>query len=184
MKGYDPVIYFKENIAGKIKKLPMHIINSIVVQLKQLSIVIRQLSKEEYNMPSIVLSQATIGQHTRHSLEHFLQLVNSYDTGKVNYETRPRDKEMEAENLVAISVIRNIESQLYKPDKKMMVETEDQTYISSSYHRELLFNLSHLVHHMALIRIGVSATKSVEFPEGFGFSSSTINYRRKTLGYE
>jgi hypothetical protein len=162
----------------------MHIINSIVLQLQQLSIVIRQLSQEEYNMSSIVLSQATIGQHTRHIIEHFLQLVNSYDAGRVNYEIRPRDKEIETDKLVALSVIRNIESQLYKPDKKLMVVTEDHIYISSSYHRELLFNLSHLVHHMALIRIGVSATKSVEFPEGFGFSSSTINYRTRTRGYE
>ncbi len=162
----------------------MNIINSIVLQLRQLSIVIRQLSQEEYNMSSIVLSQATIGQHTRHILEHFLQLVNSYDAGRVNYEIRPRDKEMEADKLVALSAIQNIESQLFKPDKKLMVVTEDQINIASSYHRELLFNLSHLVHHMALIRIGVSASKSVEFPEGFGFSSSTINYRKKMLGYE
>jgi hypothetical protein len=91
---------------------------------------------------------------------------------------------MEADKFVALSVIQNIKSQLYKPDKKLMVVTEDHTNISSSYHRELLFNLSHLIHHMALIRIGVSANRSVEFPEGFGFSSSTINYRTKTLGNE
>lgn len=162
----------------------MRIITSIVEQLQQLSIVIRQLSKEEFNMPLLILSKATIGQHTRHIIEHFLQLLNSYDTGRVNYEIRPRDKEMEADKLVALSIIQNIVSQLHKSDKELMVVTEDHDYISSSYHRELLFNLSHLVHHMALIRIGISATKPVEFPEGFGYSSSTINYRKKSPGYE
>jgi hypothetical protein len=160
----------------------MHIINSIVLQLRQLSLVIRQLSQEEYKMPLILLSHSTIGQHTRHIIEHFLQLVTGYDTGKVNYEIRPRDKEIEADKHFALSIIRNIEWQLYKPNKRLMVVTEDHTNVASSFQRELLFNLSHLVHHMALIRIGLSEIKSVKFPEGFGFSSSTINYRKKMLG--
>lgn len=157
----------------------MNIINSIVSQLQQLSIVITQLSNEEYNTSSDVLSRATIGQHIRHILEHFLQLNKGYDKGIVNYDTRPREKEMEGDKVVALAVIRNIESHLYKPDKKLVVVTEERDKISSSYNRELLFNLSHLVHHMALIRIGIPAAKSVKIPGEFGFSSSTINYRRK-----
>lgn len=55
----------------------MNIINAIVSQFQQLSIVITQLSNEEYNTSSDVLSRATIGQHIRQSLNIFYSSIKA-----------------------------------------------------------------------------------------------------------
>jgi hypothetical protein len=56
----------------------------------------------------------------------------------------------------------------------------DQVVISSSIERELAFNLEHLVHHMAIIRIGLNiAVPKLDIPMNFGLANSTKRYRKE-----
>ena len=158
----------------------MFIIDSIASQFHQLSVVIEQLSAEEYKMPIDALSNATIGKHTRHIIEHFLQLNVGYTSAEINYDHRCRNKELEENKLTALTTIWNIKSELYKPDKQMTLATDDDINVTTTYYRELLFNLSHVTHHMAQIRIGVKDIKSLSIPEGFGIAASTLKYRKQS----
>ena len=54
----------------------------------QLSETLKQLTNEEYNQPSQILLNATIGQHVRHIIELFQCLEKGYNEGVVNYKKR------------------------------------------------------------------------------------------------
>jgi hypothetical protein len=151
----------------------------------QLSETLKQLSNEEYCMQSQILSNATIGQHMRHIIELFQCLETGYEAGLVNYETRKRDYRIETERQVALQLLTELYDKLEKPNKEMILEAEDYcdsietVSVPTNYYRELVYNLEHTIHHMALIRVGVNEVSRVELPEEFGVAYSTIKYRQQ-----
>lgn len=151
----------------------------------QLSEILKQLSDEEYCMQSQTLSNATIGQHLRHIIELFQCLETGYESGVVNYEKRKRDYRIETEKERAHHLLAELYEKLEKPDKELMLEAEDYcdtletVTVSTNYYRELVYNLEHTIHHMALIRVGVNEVSMVELPEEFGVAYSTIKYRQQ-----
>ncbi|WP_114941652.1 DinB family protein [Mucilaginibacter endophyticus] len=152
--------------------------------LEQLQYIIDELSPIQYTQPIKLLSQSSIGQHTRHILEFFIELSKGYETGMVDYDKRVRDKSIEADKDFAIATIRRIGTSIQKPDKELLLQAEygdgeaHSTQVFSNYYRELVYNLEHTVHHMALIRIGVNAVSNVVIPDEFGVAASTLKYRK------
>ena len=150
----------------------------------QLSDSLEQLSAEQYRQPSKILFNATIGQHTRHIIELFLELEKGYENGIVNYEKRKRDYRIETDKTVAAKLLVEIYASLNKEDKELILESnydessDEVISIKSNYYREVIYNLEHTVHHMALIRVGISEVSTIKLPEGFGVASSTIKYRK------
>jgi len=162
----------------------MKIQNAIQSVFVQLSESIRELNNEEYTRPSNILFNATIGQHVRHVIELFQELLKGYESGRINYEKRKRDYAIEANKDVALESMHQVYLQLNRPDKNFLLEanydehSNDTVLISTNYFRELMYNLEHTVHHMALIRVGINEVSSVLVPETFGVASSTIKYRQ------
>ncbi len=150
----------------------------------QLSSSLEELSPEEYMQPSQVLLKATIGQHVRHIVELFLCLNEGYETGIVNYDKRKRDYRIETDKSIAAGLLHSIYNEIMKPDRKVMLEacynehSEEILTIESNYYREVVYNLEHTVHHMALIRVGINEVSTINLPEGYGMASSTIKYRQ------
>jgi hypothetical protein len=150
----------------------------------QLSGSLQQLSNEEYMKMCPTLFNATIGQHVRHIIELFICLEQGYEKGLVNYEKRKRDYSIEVNKEVAIALLDEIPAKFYKHDKNLLLEatydelSNDTILISTNYFRELVYNLEHTIHHMALIRVGINEVSSVKVPEEFGVASSTIKYKR------
>jgi uncharacterized damage-inducible protein DinB len=149
--------------------------------LYQLIGLLENLSDEQYVRKISLLSKASLGQHTRHVIEFFLELEKGYNTGIVNYDSRERDRVIETKRHFAIETLLYINSGIEKPDKLMTLKTdyESGNSISTSYHRELLYAMEHTVHHMALLRIGVGIISNVVLPENFGVAASTIKYRNQ-----
>ncbi|HET9746077.1 MAG TPA: hypothetical protein VFP97_10205 [Chitinophagaceae bacterium] len=151
----------------------------------QLSETLNQLSNEEYTRPIKVLANATIGQHVRHIIELFQCLEKGYDSGLVNYEKRRRDYRIESDKEFAIILLKEIYSHIGKPNKEIILEAEDYcdsietVTIPSNYYREIAYNLEHTIHHMALIRVGMSEVSSLVLPAEFGVAYSTIKYRQQ-----
>jgi hypothetical protein len=150
----------------------------------QLSDSLQQLSNAEYTKKSPTLFNATIGQHVRHIIELFVCLEQGYEKRLVNYEKRNRDYTIESNKDVAILLLERIVSGFQFRDKNLLLEatfdadSNDTILISTNYFRELVYNLEHTVHHMALIRVGINEVSSVKVPDEFGVASSTIKYKR------
>ncbi|MEP7317912.1 MAG: hypothetical protein ABI921_04210 [Panacibacter sp.] len=158
-------------------------INNVFVQLNT---ILQLLSAAQYTQKGKLLSNATIGQHVRHIIELFICLNKGYETGIVNYDSRERNQQIETSKQIATSLLKEIYEQLDKPDKSLMLEAcyddnaEKTITIATNYYREIAYNLEHAVHHMALIRVGVTEVSNIKLPEGFGVASSTIKYRKES----
>jgi len=157
-------------------------INNVFLQL---TASVGQLTDEQYVHQCQTLTGATIGKHVRHVIELFQSLQNGYEHGIVNYDSRKRDSRIENEKQLALSILNEIRAGLNKKDKDLSLETsydEDSgevVFIKTNYNREIVYNLEHAIHHMALIRIGINEVSSVELPENFGVAPSTIRYRQE-----
>jgi len=152
--------------------------------LDQLHFVLSELTNEQYVQPVGVLSNSSIGQHNRHILEFFIELNKGYECGIIDYDRRIRNRAIEADKEFALEKIQEIEDGLEKPDRDLILQTEQNNGegyafpVFTNYIRELVYNLEHAVHHMALIRIGVNAIADVTIPEEFGVAASTLKYRK------
>jgi hypothetical protein len=154
--------------------------------LGQLVTVISQLSNTEYAQRLDVLSDNTIGKHVRHVLEFYDLLLKSYTSGQLNYDHRDRDLVLEMDTATAIERIDYIIRTVSAADLNQTVQLEANladglpVQIPSSYHRELLYNLEHTIHHIALIKIALTdAFAHVQIPTHFGVAYSTVLYQQK-----
>lgn len=161
----------------------MQLINGVREVLVQMTDTLSRLTDGQYNHSSRVLSGASIGQHVRHVAELFICLENGYAEGVINYDNRKRDRRIETDRHFALCLLGQIQEGMDKPDKLLQLETGYATadgrafLATTNYYREILYNLEHTVHHMALIRIGIESLSAVSLPDSFGVAASTIQYR-------
>lgn len=150
--------------------------------LQELAQVVQKLSAQDFSNPCPALSGATIGEHTRHVLEMFQCLLTQYDSETINYDQRKRDTTLQTQPNVALHIIDFILEDIEKPNKPLILEstTDDfQTNISTNYHRELMYNLDHCVHHQALIKVAITISNTIEIDPDFGVARSTLAYRKQ-----
>jgi uncharacterized damage-inducible protein DinB len=163
----------------------MQLYNAIRASFEQLTNVLEQLTAEQYKAPSANLSGSSIGQHTRHVIELFQCLQAGYAAGEICYDNRRRDVQIETDKLFAQTLLHEIAATLEQPDKELRLlgvydeVATTQLQVASNYHRELLYNLEHTVHHMALIRVGLKELNAEPAAEHFGIASSTIRHREQ-----
>ena len=157
-------------------------VNNVFVQLAD---TLHQLSKEEYIKPCNTLFNNTIGQHVRHIIELFQCLENGYDVNMVNYERRPRDLAIETDKDFAEELLQEIFKKLSRPNKELVLEacydehTTQPITIPTNYYREIAYNLEHTIHHMALIRVGITEVSGIQLSDDLGVASSTVKYRKQ-----
>lgn len=160
------------------------LLKSIRDSLDELTSLLDQLSDEDYSKSCESLSNATIGEHTRHILEMFQCLQNGYDSGVLNYDNRQRNKRIQTETEFAKQCISEIKTGLQTENKIMFLEQyiDGLTMrIQSNYYRELLYNLEHCVHHQALIKVAVLQFENISIDDNFGVARSTIEYRKQCV---
>lgn len=160
------------------------LISSINNSLNELIDLLRKIPNSEYSNQCAALSNSTIGEHTRHIIEMFQCLENSYDSGFVNYDRRERNVLVQTDTDYAVSQIEIIQKSLNKENKKIeLQQTIDgqEIYVESNYIRELLYNLEHCIHHQALIKVAVLQNPSILVGENFGVARSTIEYRKQCV---
>lgn len=156
-------------------------IREIFEQLRNLLV---SLHEDQYTAPCATLSGASIGQHLRHILELFICLEIGYHSGIVNYDKRKRDIRIETDREFAKSVLEEVLLNTQRKNKVLLLESglseteAGQMFLETNFYRELLYNIEHAVHHMALIRIGVASMGFNELPEKFGVAASTMKYRK------
>lgn len=158
------------------------LIPTINNSLNELIDLLGQLSDRDYSKPCPELSNATIGEHTRHIIEMFQCLENQYDSGIVNYDKRARSLQMQTSTDFATEKITEIKDNLKKENKiielQQIVDGEE-IRIDSNYFRELLYNLEHCIHHQALIKVAILKCGNLTIDDNFGVARSTIEYRNQ-----
>lgn len=158
------------------------LIASITKTLNELLDLLSQISDTDYSCPCHQLSNATIGEHTRHSIEMFQCLENQYENGIVNYDIRKRDYLIQTNTDFAQKCILQILNQIEKPNKSLKLQQiidGEELLIDTNYNRELLYNLEHCIHHQALIKVAVIQSETIKIDENFGVARSTIEYRKQ-----
>lgn len=178
------IIIIQEMIHSPNLKEHMHLQQAVDMAFTQLSDSLDRINPEQYRAACKNLSDASIGQHVRHIIEMFQCLERGYRSGVLNYELRERDPIIETEKDVALVHLREISTGLGKPDRELILEgaysidAEETIQFHTNYHREVLYNLEHTIHHMALIRVGLKELAPMDLPEGFGVASSTVKHHR------
>lgn len=153
--------------------------------LSQLTDLVGQIKEQDFSKPSENLSQSTIGQHLRHTLEFFICFENGYELGVVNYDKRAHDKSIENNPFIALaSINRIIDFVSTLQEKDLILEVgydlahEEFITIHTTSTRELVYNIEHAVHHMAIMKIGIrEIAPYIVLPHDFGIAASTVRYR-------
>ena len=156
--------------------------------LDQLTYLLENLTNDEYSKSLSILHDNSIGQHVRHSLEFYTCLMNGRPHGLVNYDERERDVFLESNTLEALTIVAKLKGALNEikrnqPLKLLQqgyaVDSNEKNEVESNLYRELIYNIEHAVHHMALMKIGLRELKpDLELPSDFGVASSTIKFRQ------
>lgn len=156
-------------------------ISTIQHTINELSYVLGQLNSVQYSKPLDVLNNATIGQHTRHTIEMFQCLIRGYESGRFSYDDRPRNLQIETDKAFAQLQLSLICSDLRLENKPLISSYkfgDAIVHLETNFYRELVFNLEHCIHHNALIRIGIKDISTIEMSDHFGVAPSTIEYRK------
>lgn len=152
----------------------------------QLTAISEQLTPDQFSQPLDLLFGASIGKHVRHVLECYAIALTGYRTSHVNYGQRVRQTELENNPRVAIETMTQLADRLqtYTDDRILCFEASYSTSadpdvtITTTFFRELLYNIEHAIHHSAIIRIGLEKMfPHVCIPANFGIAYATVQHQ-------
>ncbi len=154
--------------------------------LTQLTNLVNQLSEQDFIKPVDSLGHSTVGQHLRHTLEFFICLEQGFESGLINYDKRAHDKLIESDKFIALATLNKISdfilsqssNRALKLEAGYDLDKEEFIAIETNYLRELIYNIEHAVHHMAIMKIGIrEIAPAIKLPHDFGIAASTIRYQ-------
>jgi hypothetical protein len=163
------------------------LINSVHEVLQQGLMLLTEVDEITYRTVAEAPHSASIGQHYRHILDHFLCLADGIASGKIDYDRRTRDRLLETsrdaarDSTIYLSDLfgslseREIRSG-YKVLYSVGYSDDEAQEIDTVLAREIAFCVSHAIHHFAIIRL-VCAHFAIPLPEVFGVAPSTLKYR-------
>lgn len=157
---------------------------AFTICLNNLKSLLEQLRPNDYVLPIDSLSQATVGEHTRHIIELFQCLIKAYDSNVVDYDKRVRDLMIQTNPLEALHAINDILSKIEKPNKELILHYSCSSHLNAiptNYYRELIYNLEHCIHHQALIKVAVFQFDNIKVSDDFGVAPSTLAYRKQCV---
>ncbi len=163
---------------------------ALAATVAQLADILAAMSDDQYLRKPVGVFQSSVGGHVRHCLDHVSALLSGITTGVIDYEQRERGGEIETRRDAALSLARTLAKSVREiggsadPRSAVVAVTMYDPGCApmrteSSVGRELMFVLSHTVHHNAIIA-GMLATLGVAMPTGFGYAPATIAHLRQT----
>lgn len=157
--------------------------------LRQLAAFIDGLDGERFRACSGPYGGNGIGRQVRHILEHVQSLLYGA-RGDLDYDDRARDPGLEQDPDQALAELAVLDDRLAReiaplpPEMPIRVACvcdtpagPQRTWTPSSLQRELMFLISHTVHHMALIAM-LAEEAGVRTGDDFGVAPSTLRYWR------
>lgn len=157
----------------------MKLFEQLTEQLFTLQSLLEQIEDGQFTYPCTLLSGATIGGHTRHIIELLQCAINGYDKGMIDYINRERNLSLEQNKKAASAEVQKLLHSFHYNNKQLLVLAEDGNHIPSTYYRELLYNLDHTIHHLALIKVSLLDQNIVIENKNLGMAYSTLLYNNK-----
>lgn len=154
--------------------------------LTQIAELLAGMGTEAYTRREEACFNGTIGGHVRHNLDHYDRFVAGWASGEIDYDARERDAAIEGDPVrartYALRLVASLgtltNSDLVRPVRvKMDTGSPAACWSDSTVGRELLFLLSHTVHHHALIAIILHLHGETTAPE-FGVAPSTLRHQQ------
>lgn len=156
-----------------------------------LQLLLGNLSDEQYVLTPEIFSGASVGKHYRHIIEFFQCVAVSSETDSICYDNRVRDARIETSKEIAAGLLEELKEELSEMDNEhqltligdLAFEGESAaSYIGTTLFREYHYAVEHAIHHMAIIKMGVSqAFPDVAVPLDFGVAPSTIRYQHAVV---
>ncbi len=151
-------------------------------QLASLKNLIETLDHHQFTQKVEHLGNASIGGHTRHIIELLQCAIDGHNTGTVDYINRTRNLDIETNKEIALSVLASLDQYYQLPDKKLhlaidSIEGAIEHIVTTTYFREIVYNIEHTIHHLALIKVALIELKLSLVDDNFGMAYSTINYK-------
>lgn len=164
----------------------MQIRSIAIAVLQDSKVYLESIHHAVYCADQKVLLGASIGKHTRHFIEYFQCLLDQIQDPHpvICYAKRKRDLRIESDPDCALKTIQLISSRIegLHHDRACQMDYSEHNpnagdaNTPSSLERELLYNIDHTIHHLALIRIGLEAiAPEIELPDSFGYMPSTLH---------
>jgi hypothetical protein len=125
-----------------------------------------------------------VGAHLRHVIEHYEALVHGLHIGVVDYDGRPRDRQLEAHPALARDRLLELRRTLGQCTPEMLerpvqvlgqggIVGDFDFCVTSTVGRELAFLANHAVHHFALLATHLQR-HGVPMPAQFGKAPGTV----------
>lgn len=129
---------------------------------------------------------ASLGQHYRHVLDHFLCLIKGLPAGEINYDERAREARLENDLTYArlatsdvLQALQRIPAQEMDAGCKVLYSVAYSnsaiTRLDSNVARELAFCIGHAIHHYAIIRLSCESM-GIALPSQFGVAPATLKH--------
>ena len=163
------------------------LIQSAAEILRQGETLLKALDDQRYTRRLPAVFSSAIGSHYRHCLDHFDCLLDGVAYGEVNYDHRRRDTRIENDRQFALAETRRLCEACEKiPPRaldlpldvisKVNYEGEASSISASSFGREMMYAVTHAIHHYALLAV-MCGLLGVRVPFGFGVAPSTLQQR-------
>ncbi|TGL75481.1 DinB family protein [Leptospira jelokensis] len=124
---------------------------------------------------------SSVGEHFRHIIEHYQMFLQGIARGYIDYDKRERNLKLETNRTYALEILGTLCLALLQngiPEGQVLVSQNynpefPKPVLSSTIERELLFLVSHTVHHYAIIAM-ILKGYGFTVPNRFGYSPATL----------
>ena len=169
---------------------PHPLIDDLIAIMRQGQSMIRALEPSRYSAAPAAMTCSPIGAHYRHHLEHVQRLVEGAPSGQVDYDLRQREVALERDPLAAHARTEQLIDALQAltcADLDCPIQVVHQSSLDpdarhaqpSTLGRELLFVLSHAVHHYALMAMIAKLHGLPAHDDAFGVMPSTLLHQER-----
>lgn len=148
--------------------------------------ILNKMDAGTYARPLSIFNGSSIGQHFRHIVDFYGCLLRGAGEGRIDYDKRERDVQVETQplyaarklNEYALSVAKLAEHQRLEVVADFSAElNETRPVVESTLGRELMYAYDHAVHHLAMIKMGLKAAcPEFEVDPRTGVAPSTLKH--------
>jgi uncharacterized damage-inducible protein DinB len=159
----------------------------LVAVLDQLAALVGALTDEQYTARPAGVPASTIGGHVRHNLDHMAALLGGLQAGRLDYDRRERGTAVERDRAAAVTQADRLRAELLAfpwtaapaslPLSALVAPGLPATEVRTTPEREVVFVLSHTVHHNALIAV-IARLVGADPPADLGYAPSTLAHLR------